>query len=138
MNADLYQDPIMIHARSGVGAGRLEKPDATVTLDNPLCGDRITLDVALEDGRVSAVGHHVRGCALCQAAAAVLAEAAPGQDQGSAEAARAALAAMLEGGPAPDGAWAELAVFTPVQGHKSRHECVLLPLEALAQVTPKD
>ena len=80
----------------------------------------------------------MRGCALCQAAAAVMAAAAPGENQSSAEAARAGLAAMLEGGTAPDGPWAELAVFAPVQDHKSRHECVLLPLEALAKVTAGD
>ncbi|HJP23489.1 MAG: iron-sulfur cluster assembly scaffold protein [Alphaproteobacteria bacterium] len=135
MNANLYEDPIMNHARSGVGSGRLDAPDASVTLDNPLCGDRITLDVTLDGDRVSAVGHHVRGCALCQAAAAVMAAAAVGENQGDAEAARTALATMLEGGTAPDGPWAELAVFEPVRGHKSRHECVLLPLEALAKVT---
>jgi nitrogen fixation protein NifU and related proteins len=28
-------------------------------------------------------------------------------------------------------AWPELAAFAPVHAHKSRHECVLLPFEAL-------
>jgi NifU-like protein involved in Fe-S cluster formation len=32
-----------------------------------------------------------------------------------------------------DDLWPELAAFTPVHAHKSRHDCVLLPFEALAQ-----
>ena len=40
---------------------------------------------------------------------------------------------MLQaGGPVPAGPWAELAAFVPVRDVPSRHACVLLPFDALA------
>ena len=69
MSEDLYQQAILDLAKSAAGAGRLIDADASVTLDNPLGGDRITIDVKVTDGRLQAVGHKVRGCALCEAAA---------------------------------------------------------------------
>ena len=44
-----------------------------MTRDNPLCGDRVTLDLELDQDRVSAVAHKTRGCLLTEAAAALLA-----------------------------------------------------------------
>ena len=57
-------------------------------VDNPLCGDRVTLDLNLADGRVREVGHKVRGCLLCQAAAAAIGERAPGEIGGAARVAQ--------------------------------------------------
>jgi nitrogen fixation protein NifU and related proteins len=132
MSDDLYQQAIMERAKGRVGAGRLDTPSASVTVDNPLCGDRITLDVALENGRIRAVGHQVRGCALCQASASVIATAAIGQTPDAATAGRDTLKAVLKGEDAV-APWSDLGIFAPVQRHKSRHDCVLLPFDALSQ-----
>ena len=79
MQDDLYHQAILDLARQATGHGRLETPQASVRVDNPLCGDRVTLDLDMADGRVGAVRHQVRGCLLCQAAAAVIGARAPGQ-----------------------------------------------------------
>ena len=47
---------------------------------------------------------------------------------GTSEALESMLAADA---PPPGGAWADLAAFVPVRPHKSRHDCVLLPFQAL-------
>jgi nitrogen fixation protein NifU and related proteins len=73
----------------------------------------------------------VRGCLLCQASAALLRRAAPGASFAEVAQARAAAAAVLTGAAPPDGAWADLAAFTPVRAVRSRHTCVLLPFDAL-------
>ncbi len=130
---DLYQRAIVDLAKSGKGAGRLEAPQASVVVDNPLCGDRITLDLALDGDRVSAVAHKVRGCLLCQAAAAAFGANAVGRTPAALRETAANVAAMLKGHPLPADAWPELAAFEPVRGYKSRHECVLLPFEALTE-----
>lgn len=128
----LYQDALLRLAREARGAGRLAAPDTSVERDNPLCGDDVTVDVVVREGRVSALGHRVRGCVLCQASASVLGAAAPGRSAGEIADARRALAAMLrEGGSVPASPWEELAVFLPVRDVPSRHECVLLPFDAL-------
>lgn len=127
----LYQKAILAHARSGHGAGRLERPTHSATVDNPLCGDRVTIDLTIgKDGTVEAVGHRVRGCLLCEASAALLAEGAIGRDEAALRTADRDFQAMIrEGGDVP-GDWPSLEVFTPVKTAKSRHECVLLPFQA--------
>src|SRR5262249_22651585 len=60
--------------------GRLEAPDRIVALDNPLCGDRIRLELMLEpEGRVGQVRFDGQGCAISQAAASLLAERVEGR-----------------------------------------------------------
>lgn len=131
MTTDLYQDALLSLARAGLGAGRLEAPTASATRDNPLCGDRVTFDVRVDGGRVTALAHRVRGCVVCQAAASFLSQAAPGRNREDLAAARAEAEAMLGEGSLPSGAWAGLRVFEPVGPVRSRHGCVLLPFETL-------
>lgn len=131
MSADLYHAALVKRAREAFGKGRLSAPAASVTVDNPLCGDRVTLELARTDGRVSAIGHEVKGCLLCEAAAATIAMF--GRDRTPDELramGKAATALMKDGTPVLD-AFADLEVFTPVHGAKSRRDCVLLPFEAL-------
>ena len=77
---EVYQRAILELARDRTGAGRMEAPDGTATVDNPMCGDRVTIDLRLQDGHVTELHHHVRGCLLCEAAAGLLARHAPGAD----------------------------------------------------------
>ena len=131
MRDDLYQQAILDLARRAAGQHRLDAPQASVRVDNPLCGDRVTLDLDMADGRVGAIGHQVRGCLLCQAAAAAIAARAPGQSPAALREAAEHLRRWLAEGGAPDGLWPELEAFAPVQRHKSRHDCVMLPFTAL-------
>jgi nitrogen fixation NifU-like protein len=135
MKDDLYHQAILDLARRATGRGRLEAPRASATVDNPLCGDRVTLDLDLRDGRVSAIGHRVRGCLLCQAAASVIGARAPGLEPAALHEEAEHLRRLIVEGPgaAIDGLWPELAAFEPVHRHKSRHDCVLLPFDALTQ-----
>ena len=127
----LYQQAILALSRAATGAGRLDHPDATATVDNPLCGDRITVDLRIEDGRIVALGYKVRGCMLCEAAASLLGQEAPGRPVADLPAARAALTRMVEeDGAVPDG-WPGLEAFTPVREVRGRRECVLLPFKAV-------
>jgi nitrogen fixation protein NifU and related proteins len=139
MKDDLYHQAILDLARRATGHGRLEAPQASVKVDNPLCGDRVTLDLDLKDGRVSTLGHQVRGCLLCQAAAAVIGARAPGQTAAALRENTERLRQLIvdgsgaADGAAVDGLWPELAAFAPVHRHKSRHDCVLLPFAALSR-----
>jgi nitrogen fixation NifU-like protein len=134
MKDELYHQAILELAKKARHAARLEAPQTSVTLDNPLCGDRVTLDLSLGDGRVGAIGHRVRGCLLCQAAAAVIGERAPGRTPQELREVSRELANAIAGMPDAAGrSWPELAAFAPVHPHKSRHECVMLPFQALTQ-----
>jgi NifU-like protein involved in Fe-S cluster formation len=122
----LYRRGILRLAANAAGAGHLPDPDASATVHNPACGDRVTVELALEDGRISALGHTTQACLLTQASAALLAGQAPGRGQADLEALADTVRAFLAGGPAPEG----YEVFDGVASHAGRHVCVLLPLEA--------
>jgi nitrogen fixation NifU-like protein len=133
MRDDLYHRTILDLARQATGHSRLEAPQVSARVDNPLCGDRVTLDLDLADGLVRSVGHEVRGCLLCQAAAAVIGTRAPGQWPAALRAAAEQIEQLVVAGSRGDNLWPELAAFEPVHRHKSRHECVLLPFTALTR-----
>ena len=132
MTTALHQQSIATLAKDATGAGALENPDARAVADNPVCGDRVTMDVRLAGDTIDSLAHNVRGCVLCQAAASLVGAHAPGSSRSEIDAVRNAVAAMLDGsGEPPAGRWRGLAVFAPVAAHRHRRHCVLLPFEAL-------
>jgi nitrogen fixation NifU-like protein len=131
MSTELYQAELVARARQAFGKGRLREPAATVTLDNPLCGDRVTIDLARQDGRVSAIGHEVKGCLLCEAAAATIAAFGRNRAPDELRDLRSAVTALMKQGTPAPAPFSSLAIFTPVHDAKSRRDCVLLPFEAL-------
>jgi NifU-like protein involved in Fe-S cluster formation len=104
---------------------RIASPDVSATLDNPLCGDRVTIELKMENGAPVEIGRAVKGCLLCRASAALLAE------QGEMAPDVESIRRMLHGEEVvtPPG-WE---IFAPVSEHKSRHDCVLLPLKAFTK-----
>ncbi|WP_374366812.1 iron-sulfur cluster assembly scaffold protein [Dongia sp.] len=131
MSQALYHEALVARARSGLGKGRLDPHDASARLDNPLCGDRVTLDLKIADGHITGIGHEVKGCLLCEAAAATIAGQLKGATPAQAREMIAAVTALMKDGTALPEAFAELAIFTPVHLAKSRRDCVLLPFGAL-------
>ena len=139
--AELYHAAIVEAARRACGSGRLDNPDASVSVDNPLCGDRVSIDVHVAGGRLRGVAHRVRGCLLCEAAASIIATNAIGETAQELALVSAALSDALADALAnasangfTDGSigWQDLEVFAPVARHRSRHRCVTLAFEALA------
>jgi len=127
----LYQDAIKQFAQAANGHGRLEAADGEARLDNPLCGDRVRMQVAVASGRITAVAHETKGCLLCRAAASAIGARAVGEDAAAIESVATALEGMLKNGaPVPAG-WPELSMFEPARAYPSRHRCVLLPFRAL-------
>lgn len=70
----LYRDILMDHARRPRNAGRLERPDMHASVVNPLCGDELSVDVALDGETILEVRFRVRGCAIATASASMLSE----------------------------------------------------------------
>ena len=69
---------------------------------------------------------------LTQASASLLGRHAPERTAAEIRDVATQVEAMLGAGSgAPRGAWADYAALEPVRAHKSRHECVMLPLRAL-------
>lgn len=135
MIQELYQKSLMRLAANATGSGTIDAPDAEGTLDNPTCGDRITIQVKLEDGRITELAHENRSCMLCQASASLLAENAVGMSLQDVTKVQQEIQQLFETGDIRSSlTWSELEYFAPVKDHKSRHICVLLPLNALTKI----
>jgi len=77
--SDIYRQQILDHYKNPRNHGELEDPTFSHVGENPMCGDRIELDVALdEEGRIERVAFQGEGCAISQAAASLLSEELPG------------------------------------------------------------
>ena len=76
---DLYRDYILEHYRRPHNFGVLEGATTSHEGSNPLCGDRITLQLRLADGKIAGVGFTGRGCAISQASASLLTDEIKGK-----------------------------------------------------------
>lgn len=127
----LYSGQILALAADIPLTDRLDNPDATVKKRAPLCGSTVTVDLKLEDGRITAFGQDVKACALGQAAASVVGANVLGASRDQIEAARDGLKAMLkQDGPTPPAPFDALEVLRPARDYKNRHASILLSLEA--------
>jgi nitrogen fixation NifU-like protein len=77
---DLYRDEILEHYRNPHNFGILESPTTAKEGANPLCGDRITLMLGInEQGTIEDVAFTGRGCAISQASASMLTDEIKGK-----------------------------------------------------------
>jgi NifU-like protein involved in Fe-S cluster formation len=131
---DLYSSKILKLAANMPRAGRLAAPGASATKVSKLCGSTITVDVVVEDGKVTDFAQDVKACALGQAAAAVLGEQVIGASLDEIDVARLALRDMLKAdGAPPEGRFSELSVLAPVKDYPARHTSTMLAFEAAAE-----
>jgi NifU-like protein involved in Fe-S cluster formation len=127
----LYSQRILALAADIPHAERLKVPQVSAKRRSPLCGSTVTVDLSLEDGRISAFGQDVKACALGQASASVLASHVIGASRDEIAKARGELAAMLKsGGPAPGAPFEALEVLQPARDYKNRHASILLAWDA--------
>ena len=131
MSDPLYRKEILRLAADAHGAGHLPGPHATGTAHNPACGDKVVFEVAVEDGRISALAHETKACVLSQASASILGRDAKGLTRDHLEALRAEVAALLAGNAPPAPPFDAYAAFDGVAAHRNRRMCVLLPIDAL-------
>ena len=127
----LYSARILALAADIPHLDRLDNPSGTAHRRAPLCGSNITVDVAVEAGKISGFGQDVKACALGQAAASVVAANALGCTREQIQKAHDQLVAMLkESGPEPDAPFNELKVLLPAREYKNRHASIMLCLDA--------
>jgi nitrogen fixation NifU-like protein len=139
MSDDLYQEAIIALAKRARTQPRLEAPDLTATVDNPLCGDRITLDLALNGEALAEVGHKTRGCLLCEASACLIVDHAPGEAiDALAVKAGGLVSSFKDVDQSLAELWPGLETLAPARRYKSRLECVTLPFQALIKALRGD
>ena len=115
MAATMYSPTVLDHFRNPRNRGMLESPDIAAEGSNPLCGDRLRIEVTLDGDRVAAARFRGDACAIAIAAASVLTERLGGLSLGEVEGIDSAtLVGALDAEIRP-----------------ARIKCANLPLEAL-------
>ena len=77
---DFYKEYILDHYRNPRNFGRLEHPTASAEDLNPLCGDKIHMELSVgADGKIDDVKFDGKGCAISQASASMLTESIKGK-----------------------------------------------------------
>ncbi len=71
---DLYREAILDHWKHPKHFGLLDAPDISVRSTNPQCGDEMTIQLKVEDGRVIDFGFTGESCAISRAAASLMSE----------------------------------------------------------------
>lgn len=132
MNQDIYQDQIVEWSKKTDHSASLKNANCRATASNPLCGDRISVELELDGDVIKSMAFQVRGCMLCKASGSILAESVRGLGIDELKGIYSRLEGALKASDDDAESFPEgYGMFSPVRLHKSRHSCVLLPLEAV-------
>lgn len=133
MSDPLYKKEILRLAADAHGAGHLDEPHITGIAHNPTCGDKVSVDLVLdEDGRIAGIAHDTKACVLAQASASILGRALKGASRDDVEDLINEIGMMLGAqSPAPAAPFDAYSAFEGVVEHRNRRRCVLLPVEAV-------
>jgi nitrogen fixation NifU-like protein len=133
---DLYQEVILDHYKRPRNFGSIASPSHRAEGHNPICGDKLTVFLTIEDDRVADVRFHGSGCAISTASASLMTEAIKGKSEVEVrrmfERFHTGLTTADEAAAA--GALADLdklAVFGGVREFPVRIKCATLPLRTL-------
>lgn len=127
--SELYQDLIVDHNKSPRNRGRLVEPNRTAEGFNPLCGDHITIYLAIENDIVKDISFEGSGCAISTASASLMTESVKGKTLAEAQALFRKMHNLVtgqeqqdEGGPA----LGKLEAFSNVCHYPARVKCATL------------
>jgi len=77
---EMYKEHILEHYKNPQNYGELAKATHSQTEYNPLCGDKLTIQLIVEDDKISDIKFTGQGCAISMAAASLLTEKLKGQN----------------------------------------------------------
>ncbi|MEA3356945.1 MAG: iron-sulfur cluster assembly scaffold protein [Patescibacteria group bacterium] len=70
----LYKEVIIDHFKNPRNWGRLKKPDLEAHVTNSVCGDEVTVQMNLKNGKVHDIKFEGKGCAICVAGSSIISE----------------------------------------------------------------
>ncbi len=130
----LYQEVILDHSKRPRNFRALEEPNQHAEGYNPLCGDKVTVYLRLEDDRISDISFQGSGCAISTASASILTESLKGKARTEAEALFERFHDLVTGKGQGNGKGlplGKLAVFSGVSEFPMRVKCATLAWHTL-------
>jgi nitrogen fixation protein NifU and related proteins len=128
---DLYQETIIDHSKRPRNKGALEQATHSAEGYNPLCGDKVRVQLKIENGRIAGIGFEGAGCAISTASASLMTDTLKGKTPEEVETAFEKFHSLLteDRPPAPD--LGKLAVFSGVREYPMRVKCATLAWHTL-------
>ncbi len=132
--SELYQSTVLDHNRSPRGYGELSGTTHSAEGFNPICGDRVKIQVIVGQGAIKEIKFTAQCCALCRASASVLTEVMGGQPLSFAKSLSLSFQSFIQGDaqPAADLAKSAASAFFAIKDYPARAKCVLLPWHTLS------
>jgi nitrogen fixation protein NifU and related proteins len=129
----LYQDLILDHNRAPQNFRRMEDANRRVEGRNPLCGDRLTVWLRMEDDVIKDVAFQGSGCAISKASASMMTSAVRGKTREEAEALFDRFRRLITGSmeQAEAESLGKLAAFSGLSEFPVRVKCASLSWHAL-------
>lgn len=129
----LYQDLILDHNRAPQNFRAMEDANRRVEGVNPLCGDRLTIWLKVEDGVIKDATFQGSGCAISKASASLMTSAVKGKTREAAEALFDRFRRLVSGSmePAEAESLGKLVVFSGLSEFPIRVKCASLSWHAL-------
>ena len=134
--AALYQEMILDHYRRPRNKGKIENPDATAEMRNPLCGDEIGLHVNFDGDTLGELRFSGRGCSISLASASMMTQLVQGKNTAEVDAIRDRFRDLMLGDvtAATDARLGSLRSLSGVARFPARVKCALLAWNALDTV----
>ena len=125
---ELYQEVILDHSKRPRNFGQPESATCAARGNNPLCGDRMTLYLTIEEATVKDARFEGNGCAISMASASLMTEMIKGRSVDEARQLFARFHALVtsDGGEIDLDALDKLAVFSGVREFPIRVKCATL------------
>ncbi len=127
---DLYQETILDHGRRPRNFGKPDAHSHHAEGYNPLCGDRFTVYLTIEDGVVTDVHFDGMGCAISTASASLMTESMKGKPVSDFAQLFDGVHGLITGGPPTDNL-GKLIVFSGVSNFPMRVKCASLAWHTL-------
>lgn len=135
----LYQELILQHYRAPKNRGTLEEASVEVAMNNPVCGDQITLQLRVEGDTIAAARFSGHGCAISQASASMMTHLIEGKSISEARALDDRFTAMMHGDAeaARDRSLGDLRALAGVAKFPVRVKCALLAWNAMQEASDR-
>ena len=136
----LYQEVILDHNRSPRNHEKMTCPTCEARGVNPLCGDKLTLYLSLQNHVIDDISFLGEGCAISQASASLMTEALHGKSEQDARIMYKAFHQLLtEDNAKPDTKLlGKLAIFEGVRTFPARVKCATLAWHTLLAALNQD
>ncbi|WP_138755454.1 Fe-S cluster assembly sulfur transfer protein SufU [Paenibacillus sinopodophylli] len=128
---DLYRRVIMDHYKNPRNRGTLDDESVTINLNNPTCGDRISLQMQVVEGKVTNAKFSGEGCSISMSSASMMTEAVKGKTFDEALAMAEKFSALMKGEPVEFDEYEELDALSGVNKFPARIKCATLAWNAL-------